>query len=295
MRYPVAIILAISTITITRPAQAQSMDGGGTLPASAPAATAKPDSAAATTPTVKPTPDAPQSAQEIVSRHLEALGGKEKLLFLNSVYEEGVVDLPSGGQVNVKTWRVYDRLYRQEISFSDGNITIIATPSRGWTANPRTGGDFKAIPNDQLRALQVEIDPAGPLADYNNKGFRLEKVGTDTVDGQACYKIRVSCPSNHSITYFIDQQNWYILRETRKGGGFMGGGGTAAGWNSPGDGVVTIDYSDYRKGPGGWILPYSVTVAGIGAKMTINKIEINRSVDVDVLSRPRSASPVAAR
>src|SRR5579863_9476428 len=81
-----------------------------------------------------------QSAQEIVNHYIEALGGKEKLQSLNSVYLEGLAVLPNGAELHTRSWRVYDRLYRQEQDFGMGKITIIVTPNKGWTANPSTGG-----------------------------------------------------------------------------------------------------------------------------------------------------------
>jgi len=233
-------------------------------------------------------PEAPQSAEQIVAHHIEALGGKEKLQGLNSLYLEGKAILPSGLEINTRSWRVYDRLFRQELSFGESHIIIVATPGKGWAASPRTGGEFKALSPEDLKALRVEIDPAGPLADYSQKGFKLEKAGVDTINGEPCYKVKVSCPSNHSITYYIDENNWYVLRETRRGGGLVGCGSEITGWNGASDGSVTIDYADYKKGPGGYVLPYSITVSGLGVPITIQKVEINSTVDVDGLSRPNA-------
>jgi hypothetical protein len=148
---------------------------------------------------------------------------------------------------------------------------------------------MKAIAGEDLKALKVEIDPAGPLADYNAKGFKVQRVGMDTVNGEPCYMVRVSCPSNHSITYSIDEKNYYVMREVRRGGGITCGSTLAATLKKEVDNEVTIDYGDYKKGPGGYILPYSITVSAIGVPIIVQKVEINSSVDVDGLSRPLAA------
>lgn len=297
------IAIAISTLSLACPAGAQSRVGDAvdTIHTQTTDGTGnQPSSGAGAQPQGQPAEDgaqpitrvaarslAPLSAEEVVSHYIQALGGKEKLQGLNSLYLDGIAVLPSGAQISVKTWRVYDRLYRREIKFADRNIVIIATPGKGWAASPRTGGEFKPLFGEQLKAMRVEIDPAGPLADYNDKGFKLERAGADTVNGRLCYKIKVSCPSNHSITYSIDAQTYYILREVRKGCDMMDVDDNSIGWKGSGDGTVTIDYSDYRNGPGGYVLPYSLYVEGLGAKMKLLKVEINKTVDVDGLSRPR--------
>jgi hypothetical protein len=235
-----------------------------------------------------------QSAQEVVNHYIEALGGKEKLQSLNSVYLEGLAVLPNGEEIHTRSWRVYDRLYRQEIDFGVGKIVIIVTPRQGWTANPATGGVFKALPPDQLKALQTEIDPAGPLVDYNTRGNKIEYAGTDTVDGNACARVKVFFPSNQWVLYSIDQKSWYILREIRHGGAMMGGGASGGGWqgnsgnaHGAGDDQVDIRFSDYRNTRGGYIFPFSITISGLAAEIKIQKIDINGNVDVDGLSRPK--------
>jgi hypothetical protein len=223
-----------------------------------------------------------------VAHHIQALGGKEKLQGLNSIYLEGVGVLPSGLHIYARTWRVYDRLYRQELDYGENHIIIIATPGKGWTSNPKTNGEFKPIIGEDLKALRIEIDPAGPLADYSAKGFKVERAGLDTVADRPCYKIKVSCPSNHSVTYSIDAQTWYVLKEVRRGGGILCGGNIGGPWSGASDSQVTIEYGDYRKAPGDYILPYSITVSGLGAPIIVRKVEINKTVDVDGLSRPNA-------
>jgi hypothetical protein len=232
-------------------------------------------------------PPSPESGEEIVAHYVEALGGKEHLQGLNSIHLEGVALLPSGLQVTARIWRVYDRLYRMELDYGESHIILVATPGRGWTINPGTDGEVKSITGEDLKALRVEIDPAGPLADYNAKGFKVQRVGLDTVNSEPCYKVKVSCPSNHSITYSIDAKTYYVLKEVRRGGGIVCGGSLGGPWNNNADNEVTVEYGDYKKGPGGYVLPYSISVNGIGAPIIIQKVEINKTVDVESLSRPK--------
>jgi len=246
-----------------------------------------------------------QSAQEIVAKHIEALGGKERLQSINSVFIEGVAIMNNGTEIDTKLWKVYDRLYRQEISFGVGSVVTIVTPSRGWVASPHSNGEFKSLPYAQLKALQPQIDPAGPLADYADKGCRVDLVGRDTVAGNPCYCIRLTCPMGQSVIYSIDAKTYYILRETRKGGmmadsgnrigaGAASGAGAAGsiaggvgGEAAAGGGEFYIEFSDYKKTPDGYVFPYTVVTGGAGAKMNVERVEVNRRVDVDGLSRPK--------
>jgi hypothetical protein len=227
-----------------------------------------------------------QSAEQIVAHSIQALGGKEKLQSLNSVYQEGTAVLPNGARMTLKTWRVYDRLYREEVDFGGGRIVVVVTPRQGWVSSPATGGVFKPLPESQLRALQTEIDPAGVLADYSAKGYKIERAGPDTVDGHPCFAIRVWLPSRQFITYSIDEKTWYILRESRKAGGIMAEACNSLGLHAIQDGTIDIHFIDYRNTRGAYIFPFGLSVDGLG-RIEFNKVEVNGTVDADALSRPK--------
>jgi len=227
-----------------------------------------------------------QSVQEIVAHHIEALGGKEKLQGINSVYQEGTAVLPSGGMLHLKIWQVYDHLYREELDFGVGKIVIIVTPRQGWLSAPSTGSEFKPLPEPQVKALRMKLDPAGALADYSAKGNKIESAGMDTVDGHPCYLVRVWFPSHEFITYSIDPRTWYILRERRKGGGILSQGSSDMGWHGPADGSIDIRFYDYRNTRGAYIFPFGMMIAGLG-RVNVSKIEVNGTVDVEALSKPK--------
>jgi len=213
-----------------------------------------------------------QTAQEIVAKHIEALGGKAKLQSINSVFIEGVAVTSNGTSSDTKLWKVYDRLYRQEVSYGTGSVITIVTPNRGWICSGQGSSEFKSLPSAQLRALQPEIDPAGPLADYDAKGCKVDLDGKDTVNGAPCYRIRLSCPMGQSVVYSIDMKSYYILRETRRGG------------------ALSIDFSDYKTTPEGYIFPFTIVTDATGGKINVERVEVNHNVDVDTLGKPRKAA-----
>ena len=163
-----------------------------------------------------------QSAQDVVNKYLLAMGGKEKLQSINSLYQEGIAVLDNGAQAVCHTWRVYDRVYREEVTLATGKLVIVVTPRQGWSSGPGTGGLFRPMTDKQFKSMESEIDPGGPLVDYGAKGNKLEMAGRDTVNGQPCYKLRVYFPSGAMATYSIDARTGYILRANRHGGNVLG-------------------------------------------------------------------------
>jgi len=227
-----------------------------------------------------------QSADDVIAKYVTAMGGKDKLQSIKSVYQEGVAVMQNGTEIDSKIWKVNGKLFRQEISFGMGNVVVIVTPQKGWSMNPCSGGSFAAMPDEQVKNLQSQLDCAGPLVDYAAKGSKSELLGKDTINGNECYKIRLTLASGRAITYSIDTKTYYILRESYKGGGMMGGGRRPGGNGGGGDGEINVDYSDYQKTADGYVFPYTIVTGGFGAKTSVEKLEVNKPVDEAALSKP---------
>jgi hypothetical protein len=216
-----------------------------------------------------------QTVDEVIDKYVEAIGGKEKLNALQSIYMETVSVMQNGNEMTSKMWKVNNKLVRREINFGMGSMTSVITEKEGWNSNPRNGNKFEAVTPEALRMQQVEMDCAGPLVDYKAKGHTAELLGKEDVEGTECYKVKLTLKSGRDLTYFIDAKTYYIIRMKTKGGAGMGGG--RGGGNQ--DQEFIMDYSDYRKTPEGYVFPYATTRVGMGAATNIEKIEVNKPVD----------------
>ncbi len=226
-----------------------------------------------------------QSAQDIVNKYLQAMGGKEKLQSINSLYQEGIAVLENGAQLSSRSWRVYDRVYRQEVVMPAGKVVIVVTPRQGWSAGPGTGGVFKPLTDVQFKSMRPEVDPGGPLVDYAAKGNKVELAGRDTIGGEPCVQLKVYFPPGGSTTYSIDARTGYILRASHPGGNILGT--ILPGSAEHPEAEVVTDYSDYKVIPGGYVFPHTITLSPYGATVHIGKIEVNGVVDADMLSKPK--------
>jgi hypothetical protein len=211
-----------------------------------------------------------QSVDDIISKYEDALGGKEKLTGINSVYQEGVSVNQNGNEITSKITRVNKELLRTDVNFGMGSFSLLVTDKAGWVSNPRSGGKFEPMPQETLKSFQGDLDCAGPLVNYAAKGSKAELAGKEIIEGKECFKIRLTQSSGNEITYFIDPVTYYIVRDQRKTNGMM---------NRNGDGLITTDYADYQKNEDGYIFPYSVKKSGMAGNTIIEKIDVNKPVD----------------
>jgi outer membrane lipoprotein-sorting protein len=221
-----------------------------------------------------------QTADEILSKHLEAMGGKEKMAAMKTMYMESVAVRPNGDEVVTKMWKQDKQGMRREINFGMGSITSVVTDKEGWSSNPRSGGKFEAMTPEMIQAQQADLDCAGPLVEYAAKGHKAEYAGKEDVNGVSCHVIKLITKAGREISYCIDPTTYYISRMKAKGGGMGMRGGNPNAQGAPAqDREFVTDFSDYRKTEDGYLFPWTTTIVGMGASSNIEKVEINKPID----------------
>ncbi|MFT3845499.1 MAG: hypothetical protein QM725_10630 [Lacibacter sp.] len=216
-----------------------------------------------------------QTADEIINKHIEAMGGKEKLLSIKSIYMEGTSVMQNGTEITQRIWKVDGKLMRREISSAMFNMVTLVTDKEGWSMSQRSNGNFEPMPAEVLANVQGEMDCAGPLVDYAAKGHKVELLGKEDVEGTECWKLKMTLKTGRDITYYFDPKTYYIFRTVTVGG--FGGRGGQGGTNE-----VKMDYTEYKKTDDGFVFSYKTTVVGRGGGLFFEKIEVNKPVDEKV-------------
>jgi len=216
-----------------------------------------------------------QTADEVITKYINAMGGKDKLNSIQSLHFTGISTGQNGNEITTDIWKVNNKLFRRTINFGMGSQTTLITEKGGWQTNFRNGGAFEAMTDQQRNNQLYEIDCAGPLVDYAVKGHKVELAGKETIDGKECYKIKLTTKEGRELNYYFDATTGYINRLSYKGRGRPGAGG------APGEEIeIAVNYTNYDKTPDGYIFPFSQTITGGFANtMTFEKIEINPKID----------------
>ena len=217
-----------------------------------------------------------QTVDDIIAKYVAAIGGKEKLQTLSSIYMEGVSVGPNGMEITSRTYKVKGKLYRQDVDFGMGKLVNLVTDQGGWFMSPRSSGSFEAMPAERWKAQQPEMDCTLPLVDYAAKGYQAELLGTELLNGAMDYVIQLTPASGSPIKYYIDPASGWVVRVITRGRMVMGGG--PGGGREGGEVDIQTDYSDYQQTPEGLWFPLSITRPGMGGRSlttTIEKIMIN--------------------
>ena len=119
-----------------------------------------------------------QTVDEVIDKHIEAIGGKDKLTALKSIRMETNLSV-QGMEIPVIQTRVHNVGQRVDISAMGMEGFVILTPTAGWTFMPFMGQSAaEAMPEEQVKEGVDELDLQGSLLNYKEKGpkrklFRL--------------------------------------------------------------------------------------------------------------------------
>ena len=213
-----------------------------------------------------------QTVDEIIGKYVDAIGGKEKLSQVKSLYLENSMDV-MGNSVAEKEYLLEGKGFKSEVEVNGSNIINCYTDKGGWSINPMAGGtDAQALPDALYQAGKSQIYFGGALTDYATKGYKAELAGKEGDQ----FKIKVTSAGSETY-YFIDPKS-YLLTKTIIKSEVMGQSVD-----------VTTTYSDYKKTDFGIMLPYAknVDMGMFQMAQKVDKVEVNKSIDAKIFDMPK--------
>ncbi len=212
-----------------------------------------------------------QTADEVIEKYTDAMGGKEKLMSLNSVVMNGSLNV-QGLDVGITTSISKGVGSRTDISVPGmGEGFQIMNTTKGWNFFPFQGqASPEEVPADQVKASQSLLDLQGPLINYKEKGNKVELLGKETVDGKEAYKLQVTDSDGKPSTYFLDTQTYYKIKSITKA------------QTPQGEMEVETSFSDFKKTPEGYLFPFSITSAR--GTIIMSSIDVNKLIDAKIFT-----------
>jgi hypothetical protein len=211
-----------------------------------------------------------QTADEVINKHLEAVGGTENWKKITSLVQTGIMSV-NGASIDVVNTVVHQKGSRQDINVMGMANYIIITPTAGWSYMPiQQKTEVEPMTEEQVKQSQDALDIQGSLVDYKAKGSTVELIGKEDVDGTECFKLKVTKKDGGVETNFIDPKTYYIVKSTqvRKADGQ--------------EIEMSYTFSNFTKLPEGIVVPMGMIVPlqpGLNAEFTIAKVEVNKAID----------------
>jgi hypothetical protein len=219
-----------------------------------------------------------QTVDEIIEKNVTALGGKEKIMGVKTIYKESDIDM-MGNQASMTTYILNGKGYKTETNFGGSKIIQCITDTSGWGINPFMGQtSAQAMPEDQVKASQMQLHIEGPLVDYAAKGYKVELMGTEDVNGSSAYKLKVTTEDSVEISVFIDTATYYAVKAVSK-----------ASINGQ-DLETAAVFSNFQKTDYGLVVSFArqITLPQGTITITDKKVEINKPIDPAIFEMPKN-------
>lgn len=217
-----------------------------------------------------------QTADEVIAKYVNAIGGKDQLSKITSLYTESKADI-MGNESIQKSTILNGKGYKTEMDIMGSVITTCITDKGGWMINPMMGSDAaEDMPEAQYNAGKDEIFIGAPFTVWSEKSYKAELLGNEAVGTVNAIKVKLTAPDNTSGVYFFDPETGYMIKAVSQA-------------DMQGQMVENVaTYSDYRQ-VDGYTLPFKTTVNMGGMfELTseVTKVEVNKPVDPAFFVKP---------
>lgn len=211
--------------------------------------------------------DEPKTADEVIAKYIEAIGGQAKLDAIKTRRMNGKMVI-AGGAMEAPFTVEHKRpdRFRMDFTFQGMTGSQAYDGKIGWQIMPFTGKtDPEKMSEEDVKRIEDQIDLDGPLVDYKKKGHQVELMGKEEIEGAQTYKLKVTKKSGNTEFHFLDAEQFIPIKIKAK---IMAQGTEIE---------TEASLGDYKE-VGGVLMAHSLTqsAGGMGGmQMTYEKIEVN--------------------
>jgi hypothetical protein len=212
-----------------------------------------------------------QTVDEIMTKHIEALGGADKLKSIKSITMENSIAV-QGMDIPNTTTILIGKGMRNETNVMGNSMVQAMDGTTGWMIRPAMmggTGEPEDMPAEMTKGMGSQLNPFAEVLDYKTNGSQIELVGKEKLDKKDVYHLKVTKDGKTSDQY-IDATTYMVTKVKTT--------------NEAGENEILM--SDY-KAVDGVKFPHTREINGQQSiVMTTNKIVLNGPVDESIFKRP---------
>jgi hypothetical protein len=155
-------------------------------------------------------------ADELIAKALEAQGGVKALQAVQSQKATGKF-VNQGMEIPFTMVQVRPNLLRIDATFMGMTIVQAFDGTNGWSINPMTGSqDAQPMSAVEAKGFRLQADMDGQLLNWAAKGYTVEYVGPEAVEGTAAHRLRVDTKLDIVMDFWFDAESFLMLKQNLK-------------------------------------------------------------------------------
>jgi photosynthetic reaction center cytochrome c subunit len=227
------------------------------------------------------TPPALPTADQVIDKYIQALGGAAAIETISTRVEQGSADF-GGHEVPVEVFAKAPDQRATAMHLPKGDSVTASNGNEGWLAAP--GRPVRDMSSSELAAAKLDADLhfATDIKRIFN-GLKVERA--DKIAGRDVYVVVANWEGRPPVELYFEQQSGLLARMVRYSDSPLGLNPTQ------------IDYADYRR-QNGVSFPFRWTIARPGGSFTIQVQQAQQNVVIDdarFVKPAEAAAPKAAQ
>jgi len=218
-----------------------------------------------------------QTLDEVLAMNYQARGGLDKLKAVTAVKMTGTVAVPAQGlEMALTMWQKNPAKIRIENTFQ-GQVLVQAYDGlKAWTVVPFMAPDAMELSPEQSAQLAEQADFENSLLVFKDKGYRLELLGREDLEGTPVITLKLTRAAGREIYFYLDAASGLELKSAT-----VRRSGTVETRHE-------IIYADYKP-VSGLLMPFVIenrTDGKTQVRLILSAIEINPAVDDAIFVMP---------
>ncbi len=155
-----------------------------------------------------------ETLDEILAKNYESKGGLEKLKSINAIKIKGkIVQAMMNMEMPMEIWYKKPNKIRMESEFQGRKVVQGYDGNIAWWIMPFLGSDDpQEMGEEQAREVKEMAESMDPLVDYKEKGYKLELVGKEDMEGTEVYKLKMTKKNNKVEFFYLDIESGIELK-----------------------------------------------------------------------------------
>ena len=227
-----------------------------------------------------------QNVDEIIAKCIDARGGLKKIKSVQSERLTGHISFGPDSQGTLLMEIKRPGKIREELTVGDKTMIRVSDGKDGWIIDPFSEtGEVQPLGPDDMSNTAQKADLDRPLVDYKAKGYQVELVSKEPIEGKDAFKLKVTLKDGQVRYDYIGASSLLELK-----------------WQGivrrNGEEFEAESYFRDSKNVEGLMIPFEIDTEIPGnpvhQKITFDKIELNPAIDDARFEKPAAVAPPTA-